>query len=122
MNWLSILKNKRSFKDLRQLREEGIRQGKQRRKSPTPMAGGDPRRNKKTEYGGYFGESEPFGDTEEDKFTREYLANSTRFDLMEKIENILDDLTDDELIDILVASQGEVGVMGIKIADRRGKK
>ena len=122
MNWLSILKNKRSFKNLRQLREEGVRQGKQRRKSPTPMAGGDPRRNKKTEDGGYFGESEPFGDTEEDRFTREYLANSTRFDLMEKIEDILDDLTDDELIDILVASQGEVGVMGIEIADRRGKK
>ena len=34
MNWLSILKNKRSFKDLRQLREEGVRQGKQRRKPP----------------------------------------------------------------------------------------
>ncbi len=130
MNWLSILKNKRSFKNLRQLREEGVRQGKQRRKSPTPMAGGDPRKNKRKHTqaiaggteGGYYGESEPFEDTEEDKFTREYLANSTRFDLMEKIEDILDDLTDDELIDILVASQGEVGVMGIKIADRRGKK
>ena len=130
MNWLSILKNKRSFKDLRQLREEGVRQGKQRKKPPTPMAGGDPRKNKRRHTqaiaggteGGYYGESEPFEDTEEDKFTREYLANSTRFDLMEKIEDILDDLTDDELIDILVASQGEVGVMGIEIADRRGKK
>jgi len=121
MNWLSILKNKRSFKNLRQLREDGVRQGKQRRKSPTPMAGGDPQRNKKAEYGGYYGESEPFGDTEEDKFTREHLANSTRFDLMDKIRDMLNDLTQEELIDILITSQGEVGLMGIEIANRRGK-
>ena len=129
MNWLSILKNKRSFKDLRQLREEGVRQGKQRRKSPTPMAGGDPRQNKNRHTqaiaggreGGYLDEKEPFGDTDEDNFTREYLANQTRFDLMEKIEDMLNDLTEDELIDILITSQGEVGLMGIEIANRRGK-
>lgn len=121
MNWLNILKNKRSFKDLRQLREEGVREGKQRRKPPTPMSGGDPRRNKKAESGGYYGESEPFGDTEEDKFTRQSLANSTLFDLKDKVRNILDSLTQDELIDILIASQGEVGIMGIQLANRRGK-
>jgi len=130
MNWLSILKNKRSFKDLRQLREEGVREGKQRRKPPTPMAGGDPRQNKHKltqawtggREGGYLDEKEPLDETHDDKFTREQLANSTRFDLMEKVQDMLDDLTEDELIDILITSQGEVGLMGIEIADRRGKK
>ena len=129
MNWLSILKNKRSFKDLRQLREEGVREGKQRRKSPTPMSGGDPRPNKSRHTqaiaggreGGYLDEKEPFGDTDEDKFTRQSLANSTLFDLKDKVRNILDSLTQDELIDILIASQGEVGIMGIQLANRRGK-
>ena len=130
MNWLSILKNKRSFKDLRQLREEGVREGKQRRKSPTPMAGGDPRPNKSRHTqaiaggreGGYLDEKEPLDETSEDRYTREYLANSTRFDLMEKVQDMLDDLTEDELIDILISSQGEVGLMGIDIADRRKKQ
>jgi hypothetical protein len=130
MNWLSILKNKRSFKDLRQLREEGVREGKQRRKSPTPMSGGDPQPNKRrhtqaiaggTEGGFYGDEKEPFDETEEDRYTRQSLANSTLFDLKDKVRSMLDNLTQDELIDILIASQGEVGILGIKLANRRGK-
>ena len=41
---------------------------------------------------------------------------------MEKIHDMLDDLTEDELIDILVTSQGEVGVLGIDIEDKRSGK
>jgi len=114
MNWKELIKESRVSNPNRHNRAP------ERRKPQTKLVGGD-KRNKKTEYGGYYGESEPFGDTDEDKFTREHLANSTRFDLMDKIRDMLDDLTDDELIDILITSQGEVGVMGIKIADRRGK-
>ena len=40
---------------------------------------------------------------------------------MEKVQDMLDDLTEDELIDILITSQGEVGLIGIEIANRRGK-
>ena len=112
MDWRTRIKESRENNPNRHNRAP------ERKKPQTKLVGGE-KRNKKAEYGGYYGESEPFGDTEEDRFTREYLANSTRFDLMEKVQDMLDKLTDDELIDILITSQGEVGLLGIDIEDRR---
>jgi len=112
MDWKELIKENRASNPNRHNRAP------ERRKPQTKLVGGD-KRNKKTEYGGYYGESEPFGDTEDDRIKREWLASSTRFDLINKIRDLLDDLTEDELIDILVTSQGEVGLKGINIADRR---
>ena len=98
MNWLSILKAKRQFKDLRQLREEGLREDlKERRESK--IIGDTSKEPKGARRGSIF-------DMEEDRLKDEELAEMARTDLMDVVMERIGQMSKDELIDILIRTRG----------------
>ena len=100
MDWREIIIKRKQIKD------------KSRQKPQIRMAGGNPQDTGKGREGSIF-------DMEEDRLERKELANATREDLIDKMMKMVSVMSDEELIDILMASQGEVGLMGISIENRR---
>ena len=84
-----------------------------RKKPQTRMAGGNPQDTGKGRKGSIF-------DMEEDRTERQELANATREDLMDKVMDMIGSMSEDELIDLLMTSQGEVEVLDIGVTNRRG--
>jgi hypothetical protein len=101
MSWLDILKFKRNFKDLRQLREEGIREGTKQRTANKVL--GDISREPK---------SSPKGDLmdmQEDRDIDQDLANMAKDDLIEEVMDRIEQMSKDELIDMLIRTRGQMG-------------
>ena len=98
MNWLNIRKAKRQFKDLRQLREEGLREDlKERRENK--VIGDTSSEPKGARRGSIF-------DMEEDRLKDEELAEMARTDLMDVVMERIGQMSKDELIDILIQTRG----------------
>ena len=101
MDWLSILKAKRQFKDLRQLRQEGLRQDlKERRENK--VIGDTSNEPKGARRGSIF-------DMEEERDMDDKLAEMTRSDLMDVVMERIAQMSKEDLINMLVRTRGELG-------------
>lgn len=103
MDWREVIAKRKQIKD------------KSRQKPQTRMAGGNPNLTPRKERTG-----SPFDETDEDKNERMLLASATREDLMDKVMDMIGSMSEDELIDLLMTSQGEVEVRDIGVTNRRG--
>tara|TARA_R110002051_G_scaffold42308_2_gene87031 strand:- start:1009 stop:1374 length:366 start_codon:yes stop_codon:yes gene_type:complete len=103
---------------------------KESRKDKDPETTGDmfDERRIKTSGGAGFDEDK-FGRIKDSKETHldesadleiNELANATRQDLIDKVMYMIGSMSDDELIDLLITSQGEVEVRDIGVTNRRG--
>ena len=101
MSWLDILKFKRDFKDLRQLREEGIRSGAKQRTANKVL--GDVSREPKGARTG------DITDMQEDRDIDDNLAEMTRSDLMDVVMERIAQMSKEDLINMLVRTRGELG-------------
>ena len=101
--------------DWREIILKDMQRNRNRNKQQVRLAGGNPQDSDKSSKGG----KGNIMDMEEDRLEREELANATREDLIDKLMDMVGSMSDDQLIDILMTSQGEVGLMGIDIEDRR---
>ncbi len=101
MSWLDILKFKRDFKDLRQLREEGIRSGAKQRTANKVL--GDISREPKGARTG------DITDMQEDRDIDDNLAEMTRSDLMDVVMERIAQMSKEDLINMLVRTRGELG-------------
>lgn len=103
MDWREVITKRKQIKD------------KSRQKPQTRMAGGNPSVPPNKERTGH-----PFDETDEEYNERMLLANATREDLMDKVMDMIGSMSEDDLIDLLMTSQGEVEVRDIGVTDRRG--
>ena len=101
MNWIEILKFKRNFKDLRQLREEGLRSGAKQRTANKVL--GDISREPKGARTG------DITDMQEERDMDDELAEMTRSDLMEVVMERIAQMSKEDLINMLVRTRGELG-------------
>jgi len=101
MTWIDILKFKRNFKDLRQLREEGIRSGARQRTANKVL--GDISREPKG------ARKESIMDMPEEQELDEQLANMAKEDLIDEVMNRIEQMSKEELIDMLVRTRGQMG-------------
>jgi len=107
MDWRTIIKEKRELNPNRHNRAP------ERRKPQTKLVGGKSR-------GSPSPAGNPFDETDEDRNERMLLANATREDLMDKVMDMIGSMSEDDLIDLLMTSQGEVEVREIGVTNRRG--
>jgi len=103
MDWREIIIKRKQIKD------------KSRQKPQTRMAGGSPNLTPSKDRKG-----NPFDETDEDRNERMLLASATRSDLMDKVMDLIGSMSEDDLIDLLMTSQGEVEVRDIGVTNRRG--
>ena len=106
MDWRTIIKEKRELDPNR------FNRAPERRKPQTKLVGGkSPRLGKDT--------GNPFAETDEDRQERMELANATREDLMDKVMDMIGQYSEDELIDLLMTSQGRIKLDPLSIKDNR---
>jgi len=102
MDWREVITKRKQIKD------------KSRQKPQTRMAGGNP--NQKPLKGSRTGS---IFDMEEDRLERQELANSTREDLMDKVMDLIGSYSEEQMIDLLIGSQGNIEVGAIQVRDNR---
>ena len=85
-----------------------------RKKPQTRIAGGNP--NEKPMKGRRRGS---IFDMEEDKTERQELANATREDLMDKVMDLIGSYSEEQLIDLLIGTQGDIELGPIQVRDNR---
>ena len=56
---------------------------------------------------------------EEDKTERQELANATREDLMDKVMDLIGSYSEEQLIDLLIGTQGDIELGPIQVRDNR---
>jgi len=83
-----------------------------RKKPQTRIAGGNPNDKPKGRTGSIF-------DMEEDKAERQELANATREDLMDKVMDVIGSYSDEQLMELLLGTQGNIEVGAIQVRDNR---
>lgn len=83
-----------------------------RNKPQTRIAGGNPQDSGKGRSGSIF-------DMEEDQLERQELANATREDLMDKVMYLINSYDDEQLIELLIGTQGNIEVGAIQVRDNR---
>jgi|11BtaG_2_1085332.scaffolds.fasta_scaffold02061_7 hypothetical protein len=108
MDWREVITKRKQIKD------------KTRRKPPTRLAGGNRPSQSTEDYIEHWSDDSPeLDNTEENEWERQSLVNSTRSDLMDKVMDLIGSMKDDELIDLLVGSQGNIEVGSIQVKDNR---
>lgn len=85
---------------------------KNRQKPQIRMAGGNPQDAGKGRKGSIF-------DMEEDQLERQELVNATREDLMDKVMEMIGSYSDDQLIDLLIGTQGRIELGPLTAKDNR---
>tara|TARA_R110001606_G_scaffold355070_3_gene505857 strand:+ start:626 stop:952 length:327 start_codon:yes stop_codon:yes gene_type:complete len=85
-----------------------------RKKPQTRIAGGNP--NEKPMKGRRRG---TIMDMEEDRTERQELANATREDLMDKVMDVIGSYSDEQLMELLLGTQGDIEVGSIQVKDNR---
>jgi len=106
MDWRTIIKEKRQLNPNRHNRPP------ERRKPQTKLVGGkSPRLGKDT--------GNPFEETDEDRRERQELLNATRSDLMDKVMDVINSYDDEQLIELLMGTQGNIEVGAIQVRDNR---
>ena len=102
MDWREVITKRKQIKD------------KSRQKPQTRMAGGKPNLTPSKERTG-----SPFDETDEDRKERQELANATRSDLMDKVMDLIGSYSEEQLIDLLIGTQGDIEVGAIQVRDNR---
>lgn len=100
MDWREVIIKRKQIRD------------KSRQKPQTRMAGGNPQDSGK-------GRSGSIMDMEEDRLERQELLNATREDLTDKVMDLIGQMSDEEMINLLVGSQGNIEVGAIQVRDNR---
>ena len=100
MDWREVITKRKQIKD------------KSRQKPQTRMAGGNPQDTGKGRKGSIF-------DMEEDRLEREKLASATREDLMDKVMDVIGSYSEEQLIELLIGTQGNIEVGAIQVRDNR---
>ncbi len=85
----------------------------ERKKPQTRIAGGNPNDKPKGRKRG------TIMDMEEDRAERQELANATRSDLMDKVMDLIGSYSEEQLIDLLIGTQGDIEVGAIQVRDNR---
>jgi len=106
MDWRTIIKEKRELDPNRHNRAP------ERRKPQTKLVGG-----KSARLGRDTGN--PFEENDEDRMERQELANATREDLMDKVMDLIGSYSEEQLIDLLIGTQGNIEVGAIQVRDNR---
>lgn len=117
MVWKMILKTKRDFKNLRQLREEGQRNPKIRRKGQVKTVGVDRTNNNQTDKNEDISQFNPAKEEMDNLAinTRNDLKNLTEQELnklKETMLNRLERMSDAEIISILEETEGKLDRAG----------
>lgn len=106
MDWRTIIKEKREENPNRHNRAP------ERRKPQTKLVGGkNPRLDKDT--------GNPFEETDEERRERQELLEATRSDLMDKVMDVIGSYSDEQLIELLMGTQGKIEVGAIQVRDNR---
>jgi hypothetical protein len=108
MNWRTIIIKRKQIKD------------KSRQKPQTRMAGGSKPSQSNEQYLQHYSnkdetELDEHADNEMDR-----LANMTREDLEDKVLELIDGLSKEELLELLESSLGDIVVQSIEYDDNRG--
>ena len=85
----------------------------ERKKPQTRIAGGNPNDKPKGRKRG------TIMDMEEDRAERQELANATREDLMDKVMDLIGSYSEEQLIDLLIGTQGDIELGPIQVRDNR---
>ena len=85
----------------------------ERKKPQTRIAGGNPNDKPKGRKRG------TIMDMEEDRAERQELANATREDLMDKVMDLIGSYSAEQLIDLLIGTQGDIELGPIQVRDNR---
>ena len=56
---------------------------------------------------------------EEDRIERQELANATREDLMDKVMDVIGSYSEEQLIELLIGTRGDIEVGAIQVRDNR---
>jgi len=83
-----------------------------RKKPQTRIAGGNPKDSGKGRTGSIM-------DMEEDRIERQELANATREDLMDKVMDVIGSYSEEQLIELLIGTRGDIEVGAIQVRDNR---
>ncbi len=106
MDWRTIIKEKRELDPNR------FNRAPERRKPQTKLVGGkSPRLGRDT--------GNPFEENDEDRMERQELANATREDLMDKVMDVIGSYSEEQLIELLIGTQGDIEVGAIQVKDNR---
>lgn len=102
MDWREVITKRKQIKD------------KSRQKPQTRMAGGKPNLTPSKKRTG-----SPFDETDEDRKERQELLNATREDLMDKVMDVIGSYSDEQLMELLLGTQGDIEVGAIQVRDNR---
>jgi len=108
MDWREVITKRK------QIRDRG------RQKPQTRMAGGSRPSQANEQYlQNYSNRDDSLDDVEEDRLEREELANATREDLMDKVMDLIGSYSEEQMIELLIGSQGNIEVGAIQVRDNR---
>ena len=101
MDWRELISKRKQIKD------------KSRQKPQTRMAGGNPKDTGKGRRRG------SIMDMEEDRLERKELLNATRQDLMDKVMDVINSYNEEQLMELLMGTLGDIEVGAIQVRDNR---
>ena len=109
MDWREVIIKRKQLKD------------RSRQKPQTRMAGGKKPSQTNDQYLQYRSNrhDSDLDDSEDASFERKELANATREDLIDKVMDLIGQMSDEEMIDLLIGSQGQIDIGSIQVRDNR---
>ena len=109
MDWREIINKKKQLKD------------KSRQKPQTRVAGGSRPSQVNEQYLQHHSnrDDSDLDDMEEDRLEREELLNATRSDLMDKLMELVGSYDDEQLMELLLGTQGNIEIGAIQLRDNR---
>jgi len=109
MDWREIIIKRKQIKDT------------SRQKPQTRMAGGSRPSQDNEQYLQHHSNRHDsnLDDIEENRTEREELLNATREDLMDKVMDLIGSYDDEQLMELLLGSQGNIEVGAIQVRDNR---
>ena len=106
MNWKTIIKEDAISKKNRDRRERASSiAGKG--KSPVKLVGAS---DDKDKFGRIRDNDEEDSFADNDEYEEEFLADMTRYDLMNKVREMISGMTKEDLIELLINSQGDINL------------
>jgi hypothetical protein len=108
MDWREVIIKRKQIKD------------KSRQKPQTRMSGGSRPSQASEQYlQSYSNRDDSLDDVEEDRLERQELLNATREDLIDKIMDVIGSYNDEQLMELLLGTQGNIDVAAIQFKDNR---
>lgn len=92
-----------------------------RKKTQTRMAGGNRPSQAKEQYLEHYSnrDDSSLDDEEQIELDRTNLASATREDLMDKVMDLIGSYSEEQLIELLIGTQGNIEVGAIQVRDNR---